>query len=121
MDGNNYNKLRDSLTGKSGSPLSEEKLLAYMEGKLTPEERHEVEQWLAEDGLENDALEGMQLLNATEAKSSVQSINTRLNDEVAKGRRKPKRIGVDMQTVVAIVLILVLAIAAFFVYKMLKK
>lgn len=76
--------------GKVGK-LSEEKLMAYLEGKLSPAEQHEVEKWLAEEGMESDAIEGLQAMKPDETRHSVNRLNHNLRRTLLrkKHRRKP--------------------------------
>src|SRR5690606_16756437 len=51
-------ELKDIWQEEEGSGrLLEEQLLSYLEGRLPPEAQHEVERFLADEGLESDALE----------------------------------------------------------------
>ena len=59
-------------------------LLAYFEGKLTPEEAHRVEQWLATDTPEGEALEGLEMLPAAD----VRMLQSRINGRVAASSRR---------------------------------
>lgn len=70
--------------------LTEELLLAYMKGDLSPNEQHEVEKWLSEEGPESDAIEGLQSYNTTETKRTVDELNRVLYNNLLrkKGKRK---------------------------------
>lgn len=110
---------KDILKKEDGK-LPEDKLMAYFEGKLSPEEQHEVEHWLAEEGMEADALEGLQAIPVNEAKAASLSINHQLSKELSKKKRKRKTsvIKTNSWAWVAVVIILLLAILAFTILRM---
>ena len=95
--------------------LSDDKLMAYLEGKLSPAEQHEVELWLADEGMESDALEGLQKLKPEETMHSVNKLNHGLRKNLKgkkRGRRKPSS---DQFTWIAIAIILLLVVVAYIV------
>ena len=49
----------NDILNNGKSMISQEQLIAYLEGRLSAEEQHDVELWLAEEGMESDALEGL--------------------------------------------------------------
>ncbi|XZF14448.1 anti-sigma factor family protein [Chitinophagaceae bacterium MMS25-I14] len=103
---------------QQGDELPQDKLMAYLEGRLSPEERHEVEAWLAGEGMESDAVEGLQELTAAETKDAVSRINHQLRKELTGRRPRRKRDVNNTWSWVAILIILLLAILAFIVIKM---
>jgi ferric-dicitrate binding protein FerR (iron transport regulator) len=99
--------------------LPEDKLLAYLEGKLSPEEQHEVEAWMAEEGMGTDALEGLTQLPAGEAKEMVSRLNHNLRTELTtKERRRKKPIKDNPLAWLAVIIILLLCIAAYIVIRL---
>ncbi|MES2703443.1 MAG: hypothetical protein V4649_12440 [Bacteroidota bacterium] len=98
-------------------PLPEDKLMAYLDGRLSPAEQHEIEQWLAEDGMESDAIEGLATIHAGEAKSSISRINHKLRKELVSKKRKRRSLKTDQFTWVAIGIILLLVIAGYLVIR----
>src|SRR5688500_4768929 len=109
------------IPGKGKGKLSEEKLLAYLEGRLPAEEQHEVEQWLADEGMESDAVDGLKQLEPAESRHSVDKRNSQLRRQL-KGR-KPRRKPVQDNRwgLIAVVVILLLCIAGYLVLKMMVK
>jgi ferric-dicitrate binding protein FerR (iron transport regulator) len=102
--------------------LPEDKLMAYLEGKLSPEEQHEVEAWLAEEGMESDAVEGLKELPASETCKTVNKLNYQLRSALGKKPRRTKAIAKNEWAWLAIILILLLCIAGYAVlHFMLKK
>lgn len=107
-----------SFDGDRSGKLSEERLQAYLEGKLTPEQQHEVELWLSEEGLEGDAAEGLQKLSAEEAKSSTHRLNRQLQKQLGERRRKRKNFYSEGNgLIVVIFLVLLLCVIAYVVIR----
>lgn len=112
------NKPISPLENRSGTDhLSEDRLLAYIEGRLSAEEQHDVERWLADEGMESDAQEGLKALNAGERKGSIDKANSLLRRRIARMKRRRKGLSSDMYVMVAIVFILLVIAAAFLVIK----
>lgn len=108
-------ELNDILSNGPGKGnLSEDKLLAYMEGRLSPQEQHEVEQWLAGEGMESDALEGLKEMGTEEAQKAVGKINYELRKELgARNKRRTKHIKESKWSWLAILVILMLVIVCY--------
>lgn len=97
--------------------LSEELLMAYLGGKLSGDELHAVEQLLAGEGMESDALEGLQDFDAAEARAVTTSLNSQLQHSLKKKRRRSRRgIAEQRWAWMAIALVLLLAAAGFAVF-----
>jgi anti-sigma factor RsiW len=100
------------------SRLSEDKLMAYLAGKLAPAEQHEVEQWLAEEGMESDAMEGLQLMQPAERLHSLSRLNHQLRKKVGKSpRRSDRKASAGPNVIVAVLLVLFLIAVAFLVIR----
>lgn len=95
--------------------LPEDMLIAYMEGKLPPDQQRQVEQWLADEGMESDALEGLQDMNTTDAQQMVSRLNHNLHKSLAGKQRKRRQLVDNRWGVVAIVVIVLLAVLAYYV------
>jgi len=95
--------------------LPEDKLLAYLEGRLTPAEQHEVEAWLAAEGMEADALEGLKELPVDETKQLVNNINYNLHARIKKDKRRHKPITDNKWAWLATLIILLLCILGYIV------
>ncbi len=102
--------------GKHGK-LSEDTLMAYLEGKLSPAEQHEVEQWMAEDGMESDALEGLHQLDAHDTKVAVEKLNLNLRKTLSSKKRRRRPVRSEQYTWIAIAIILLLAVLAYIVIR----
>jgi anti-sigma factor RsiW len=114
MTNNDYISPLQPGKGNKGT-LPEDKLLAYLDGKLPPQEQYEVEQWLAEEGMENDAQEGLATLASAERSNSIGNINNKLHKKLAKPKRRTLR--TDTNIVAVIVIILLLVVAAYCVIR----
>jgi anti-sigma factor RsiW len=97
--------------------LSEDKLMAYLEGKLSPAEQHEVEQWLAEEGMESDAMEGLQAQHISDTRHSVDKLNHKLRTAILSKKRRRKPLNTNYLSWVAIAIVLLLAIVAYIVVR----
>lgn len=102
-------------SGGGKSTITEAQMQAYLEGRLNEEERRVVEEALSNESPESDAIEGLTLLNEQERKSLHLKLDTKLRETLVK-KRKPRR-GLPSQrwTVLAILLILLLAALAYLV------
>lgn len=106
--------------GPGDGKLSQEKLLAYLEGKLPPEQQHEVEQWLSEEGMENDALEGLQAMPAMERSQSISKLNHRLRKTLSHKTRKRRKLKTDYNLLAAVLIILLLVTVAYLVIRYMR-
>lgn len=99
--------------------LPEDKLLAYLEGRLSPAGQREVEALLAEEGMESDALEGLQQLPADKTRHMAQRINYRLQLDLKKNRHRGRKGFADNKWVwVAVLVVLMVAVLAWLIIKM---
>lgn len=101
--------------------LTEQELLKYLQGNLTPEERNAVEQRLSSSEMFSDAEEGLRLADEKKMQRAVADLNKQLSLQLQQQRRKRKHRPVPNQSLLIITtfLILVLIVLAFLViYKM---
>ena len=108
------------FSNRGKEPLSEERLMAYLEGRLSPAEQHEIEQWMTEDGMESDALEGLHSVAPEHTRAAVNRLKHDLRKTIVGKKNKRKPLKTDLNTVVAIVLILLLAVIAYVVIRITK-
>jgi anti-sigma factor RsiW len=112
-------KLLDIL--KERDDLTEQELLQYLQGNLTPEERNAVEQRLAASEMMSDAEEGLRLADEKKMQHAVADLNKQLSLQLQQQRRKRKHRPVPNQSLVIITtfLVLLLIVLAYLViYKM---
>lgn len=96
-----------------GNPPGEEQLYAWLNGELPPEEQHEMEQWLGQEGMESDAMEGLKTLGATEAKATVTRLRAKLNAGLTPKRKRKPLWDNPAITLTAIAVVLLLCIMAY--------
>jgi len=66
--------------------ISEERLLGYIEGKLSPQEANRVEQHLLECELCSDALEGLKMLPPDKAREITADLHSKIDQRVETGK-----------------------------------
>lgn len=104
-----------------GTPPDDALLLAYAEGRLSPKVAHAVEEWLATETPEADAIEGLQLLPQGEVRALQQRINSRIAHTTKRSRRERRRQPLSQRwiltAVALLLLLLVVAVLYFFVFR----
>ena len=115
--------LKDILSNLH-SEVDQETLLKYLQGHLSAEERHEVEKNLLDDAFDADALEGLETIQDKQnIPTLVEQLNRDLKKKTSRKRKwKTKREAkLEPWILFTIILILLLAIIAFFIiHRMLK-
>ncbi len=110
---------QQDISQYSKGRLPEDKLLAYLEGRLSPAEQREVEALLAEEGMESDALEGLQQLPADKTRHIAERINYRLQHDLKKNRHRGKKHFSDNKWGwLAVLVILILVVLAYIVIRL---
>ena len=113
----------NDIINQASDPIDEQMLMDYLEGRLSPEEKHRVELIMSESGFVDDAMEG---LAAMKDKQKIAAILHELNSQLhQKTRKKSPKFNVlipDQQTltIASIITILLLAIIAFVIFKMMQ-
>lgn len=101
--------------------MSPKLLIAYLEGRLSERERHEVERSMSESEFMSEAMEGLaQLKDVGRLEPIVGELNSDLRRKVrsdAPGRR-PRPTGFPAWLVIATLLIVALAVLGYVVYRM---
>ena len=101
--------------------LTEQELLNYLQGNLTPEERNAVEQRLSSSDMMSDAEEGLRMADEKKMRHAVADLNKQLTHQLQQQRRKRKHKPIPNQSLVIITtfLVLLLVVLAYLViYKM---
>ncbi|MEO6832410.1 MAG: hypothetical protein ABI378_08305 [Chitinophagaceae bacterium] len=101
--------------------LTEAQMQGYLEGRLSDEERRIVEESLSNESPESDALEGLQLLTEEERNALHLKLNAELRKSLNKKRKHRRDMPSQRWTVLAILLILLLAVLAYVVLFFVKK
>lgn len=113
------NELKNILSN-SNKDIDNQKLMGYLSGKLSAEEKHEIEKQMADSDFVNDAVEGLEeITNKKDLSSFVEQLNTNLHKQLnKKKKRKQKRALKDQPWLyLAIVLLLLLIIICFIIIK----
>jgi len=115
MDNDLLNILPDNDNG-----IDNRKLMDYLEGKLTGEEKHAVEKWMADNDMASDAVEGLE--NMKEKKNLqqyVDQLNKNLQSQLQKKKQRKNKMRLKQYPWIylTIVIILLLCIIGFFVLR----
>ncbi|HXS58700.1 MAG TPA: hypothetical protein VN726_21375 [Hanamia sp.] len=105
-----------NILSNSNKDIDNQKLMDYLSDRLSPEEKHEVEQSLIDSDMMNDALEGLQKFkNKKDITSFVDQLNTNLKKQIDKKKFKnEKRRIKDMPWLYfSIVLIIIIILISF--------
>ncbi|OJW81311.1 MAG: hypothetical protein BGO69_04400 [Bacteroidetes bacterium 46-16] len=114
--------LKDILGSNTPGGLPEDKLMAYLEGKLSAEEMREVENFLSQEGFESDAIEGLKYLQPADTKKTVDHINHTLRKELSSRKlRRSKPIKDNPWALLGIALTILFIILAYFVIRLVIK
>lgn len=112
-----------NILSDSNKEIDNQKLMDYISGKLSAEQKHEVEKWMVDNPFFNEAIEGLQGKNEKKLKASVDEINGALHKYLQQRKKKRERniFQFNYWTYVAVVFILALAILIYFMLHHLKK
>ena len=113
------NELKNILSN-SNKDIDNQKLMDYLSGKLSAEEKHEIEKQMADSDFVNDAVEGLEdVKNKKDLSLFVEQLNTNLNKLLdKKKKRKQKRALKDQPWLyLAVIILLMLIIICFIVIK----
>src|SRR3954463_12975004 len=102
-----------NILANSNKDIDNQKLMDYLSGKLSDQEKHEVEMWMVDNDFENEALEGLQQMSGSSNKKLegyVDQLNKELTHYIRekKNRREKKRIDVGFWTYISVAFILVI-------------
>jgi len=99
--------------------IDQQKLLDYLQDKLSPEERHEIEKLLVDADFESDAAEGLATVSD---KQQLPVLMSELNRKLIKklSKRRKKRLGAkplpNILTPVVATIIILLLILMFYLF-----
>ncbi|MEO5782061.1 MAG: hypothetical protein ABIQ07_02255 [Ginsengibacter sp.] len=113
------NELKNILYN-SNKDIDNQKLMDYLSGKLSAEEKHEIEKQMADSDFVNDAVEGLEdVKNKKDLSLFVEQLNTNLHKQLdKKKKRKQKRALKDQPWLhLAVIILLLLIIICFIVIK----
>jgi chromatin segregation and condensation protein Rec8/ScpA/Scc1 (kleisin family) len=117
-------RLKDILSHLS-TEVDQETLLKYLEGRLSEEQKHEVEKKMLASEFSDDAMEGLQeIKNKKDLSSLVEQLNRDLHKKLEKKKQRREKFRIKDQPwlYITIVIILLLIIISFVVvYRMLQQ
>lgn len=108
------------ILSDNNKDIDHRQLMDYLEGKLSAGENHEVEKMMAENDLLNDAMEGLQgIQDKRDIQTYVEQLNRGLQKSLSKKRqrREKRKLKEGPWGYVAIIVIIMLCIAAYYVVK----
>jgi hypothetical protein len=110
-------KLKDILSHLS-SEIDQETLLKYLEGRLSHDQRHDVEKKMMASNFNDDAMDGLQeIKNKEKISSLVEQLNHDLHKKLEKKKKKREKLRFKDQPwlYIAIIMILLLIVLSFIV------
>ncbi|MCA0395977.1 MAG: hypothetical protein LCH51_01125 [Bacteroidetes bacterium] len=110
-----------NILSESNKEVDNQLLMDYLSGKLKQEEQHLVEEWLTDNPFAADAIEGLQTYgNKEDINEVVNQLNKELRQYLQnkRERREKRRWKDNPLTYLAVVLLLVLIIIAYYIVRL---
>jgi hypothetical protein len=107
-----------NILSQSNKDIDNQKLMDYISGKLSEEEKHDVEKWMIENPLFNEAMEGLQHAGDEHiVKSTVDQLNKQLRIYLRQKKRlrEKRTLPVSTWTYVAVLFILALVVIVYLI------
>src|SRR6476620_1076240 len=107
--------LKDILSNLNPD-IDQETLLRYLQGKLSPEEQHELEKGMMESDFDSDALEGLQSMkDKKNLDVLLHQLQTDLRKKTEKKKRAREKMDLKIQPwlIITLVIILIIAVISF--------
>lgn len=104
-----------NILSNSNKDIDNQKLMDYLNGKLSEQEKHEVERWMADNEFASEAMQGLEQLSGRKnIEVYVDQLNKELHQYIRqkKNRREKKIINNSPWGYVAIIFILLIIILA---------
>ena len=113
---------KDILSNLS-TDVDQETLLLYLQGKLTPEKKHEVEKQLLRDNFDDEAMDGLQEFRDKEQlQYMVEMLNRDLKKKTEKKKKRREKMKYKDQPwlyVSILIIIILIAISYIVIHRML--
>lgn len=109
-----------NILSNSNKDIDNQKLMDYLAGKLSEQDKHEVELWMLENDFENEAVEGLlQVSGKTKIDAYVDQLNKDLNQYIQKkkNQRQKRKIQEAPWVYIAIILIMMLVVLGYMVIR----
>lgn len=113
-----------NILSNSNKDIDNQKLMDYLSGKLSEQEKHEVEMWMVDNEFENDAMEGLQQMAGNKKLDGyVDQLNKELTQYIKqkKDRREKRKINNSFWVYTAVGFILIIIILAYMVLTRIKQ
>ena len=108
------------ILSNSNKDIDNQQLMEYLNGKLSALDRHDIEKMMADSDLMNDAVEGLQgVKDKKDIQVYVDQLNASLQKSLQKKkhRRERRRLKDRPWNYVAILVIVLVCIAAYFIVR----
>ncbi len=116
--------LKDILSHLS-TGIDQEKLLQYLQGKLTGPEKHDIEKKMLQGDFEEDALEGLQQVkDKQQLQYMVEMLNRDLKKKTARRKKRRDKLQLKAQPwlyISILILLLLIVLSYIVVTRLLKK
>ena len=108
-----------NILSNSNKDIDNQKLMDYLSGKLSANEKHDFERSLIDSEMMNDAVEGLEKLKNTDVSAVVKQLNKNLHKQLNKKRSKKIKRGIkDLPWLyLTIILVLIIILIGFIVIK----
>ena len=108
-----------NILSNSNKDIDNQKLMDYLSGKLSADEKHDFEKTLVDSEMMNDAVEGLEKFKNKDVSALVEQLNTNLHKQLEKKKsKKLKRRIKDLPWLyLSIILILLIILISFLVIK----
>ena len=108
-----------NILSNSNKDIDNQKLMDYLSGKLSADEKHDFEKTLVDSEMMNDAVEGLEKFKNKDVSALVEQLNTNLHKQLEKKKsKKLKRRIKDLPWLyLSIILILIIILISFLVIK----
>lgn len=109
-----------NILSDSNKDIDNQKLMDYISGKLSADQRHEVEKQMADNAFLREAIEGLQQAGNENSILAAEQLNKQLRNylQQRKKKRQKKLFPVSTWTYVAVIFILIVAVVVYFVIRL---
>lgn len=115
---------KNNIPNRRVSAIDEERLLAYVEGRMPPEEQHQLEVLLEADPFLNDAVEGLsEVKDKQQLRAIAAQINAQLQRQIRSRRkhRRTRRTLKDRWSWIFVLILLLLVLLCWWVIKVMPQ
>jgi len=104
-----------NILSDSNKDIDNQKLMDYISGKLSEEQKHEVEKWMADNPFLSEAVEGLQRAGREKSTAAVDQLNKQLKIylQQRKKKRSARLLPVNFWSYVAVLLILLIVVIVY--------